>query len=66
MHRRATAWIAIGLISRAADITPQDALDLIRAYAWQQNQTIDDISYELASHTTLAEQLLDPSPQDRS
>ena len=59
---RAKAWIAIGLVSRAADLGSGDALDLIRGYAWNQGRTIDEVSYDLASHTIEVEAVIKDAP----
>ena len=55
---RATTWIAVGIVAQQAGLASAEALDVIRAYSVQLGQSVDVVSYEIATNTQMTQQLL--------
>jgi hypothetical protein len=46
---RLTVWVAIGILTVAADLAAPDALAVMRSYAYARSQTVDEIAAGLVS-----------------
>lgn len=47
--RRDWVFIAMGLLNVALKVPPQDALALLRAYAYGNNRNVDDLAFDVAN-----------------
>jgi hypothetical protein len=46
-NRRRFVWLAVGLVMATLDVSADDALSLLRAYAYGHNQLLDDVASAL-------------------
>lgn len=57
MERRSEVVVAIGMLNAALDLTSQQALDMLRGYAWAHDSTLDETAHEVVARRLSAAEL---------
>ncbi|WP_432561974.1 GAF domain-containing SpoIIE family protein phosphatase [Kineococcus sp. SYSU DK003] len=61
-RRRHDVWIALGMVNTALSLSTPDSLALLRARAYANEQTVDDLAADIVSGRLPAQSL--PAPED--
>ncbi|MGY1603691.1 ANTAR domain-containing protein [Geodermatophilus sp. SYSU D00815] len=63
-QRRTTVWQAMGMVTVLRELTPADALEVLRAHAFATGRVVDDVAADLVAHR-LDVTALDGAPDGR-
>ncbi|HEX8510380.1 MAG TPA: ANTAR domain-containing protein, partial [Propionibacteriaceae bacterium] len=55
---RMNVWVAVGMLMEHADLTNTDALSVLRAFAFGQSTTLDDIARQITNRELTAQAVL--------
>lgn len=55
---RMNVWVAVGMLMEHTDLTNTDALSVLRAFAFSQSTTLDDIAKQITNREVTAETVL--------
>jgi len=64
MQRRGRLWMAVGMLMLALEASAQDALAVLRGYAYAAGRTADDVAIDLVEQRLHPDQLREEADSD--